>query len=178
MTVQYKKVNYSSDITEIGVVSDTHIPTRGRVIPSGLFELFDAVGLILHAGDLVGEQVLDELKALGPVEAVAGNMDPMMLQSRLGRLKLVEVGSVKIGLLHGDIGGPKVDYDQVLELFQPEKPQAVVFGHLHQPVEELYRETLFFNPGSLVDPRRELRPTCGLLHLNNSSIRSEIVYLD
>ncbi|MGM0652440.1 MAG: YfcE family phosphodiesterase [Bacillota bacterium] len=178
MTVQYKKVDYSSDIKEIGVVSDTHIPTRGRVMPNYLFDLFDKVDLILHAGDLVDEQVLEELKALAPVEAVAGNMDPVMLQSRLGRLKLLKVGQVKIGLLHGDIGGPKVDYEQVLELFRPHRPQAVVFGHLHQPVEEIYEKTLFFNPGSLIDPRRGSSPTCGLLHLDNASVRSEIVYLD
>ncbi len=178
MTVQYKTVNYSSDITEIGVVSDTHIPTRGRAVPNSLFDLFETVGLILHAGDLVDEQVLDELNVIAPVEAVAGNMDPVMLQSRLGRLKLIEVGAVKIGLLHGDVGGHRVDFDQVLELFYPEQPRVIVFGHLHQPVEEQYKGVLFFNPGSLIDPRREPRPTCGILHLENSSVRSEIIYFD
>ncbi len=178
MIVQYKTVNNISDIKEIGVVSDTHIPTRGRAVPNSLFDIFETVGLILHAGDLVDEQVLDELKAIAPVEAVAGNMDPVMLQSRLGRLKLIEVGTVKIGLLHGDVGGPRVDYDQVLQLFHPEKPQVIVFGHLHQPVEEQYKGTLFFNPGSLIDPRRQPRPTCGLLRLDGSAVNSKIIYLD
>lgn len=178
MTVQYKKVKYDDEIRIIGVISDTHIPTRGRIIPPGLYDLFEEVGLILHAGDLVDEQVLDEFKALAPVEAVAGNMDPVMLQSRLGRLKLVEVGAVKIGLLHGDVSGHKIDYEQVLGLFQPAKPQAVVFGHLHQPVAEQYNDTLFFNPGSLIDPRRTPYPSCGLLHLDGSKIRSEIIYFD
>ncbi len=178
MAVQYKKVKYDSDIKIIGVIADTHIPTRGRIIPPGLYGIFEDVGLILHAGDLVDEQVLDEFKVLSPVEAVAGNMDPVMLQSRLGRLKLIEVGSVKIGLLHGDISGHRINYDQVLELFLPEKPQAVVFGHLHQPVEDYYKETLFFNPGSLIDPRRSPHPSCGLLQLNGSDISSEIIYFD
>lgn len=178
MTVQYKKVKYSGDIKKIGVISDTHIPTRGRVIPPDLYDLFEGVGLILHAGDLVDEQVLDEFKALAPVEAVAGNMDPVMLQSRLGRLKLIEVGAVKMGLLHGDVSGHKIDYDQILQLFLPEKPQAVVFGHLHQPVEEQHNDTLFFNPGSLIDPRRTPYPSCGILHLDGPEIRSEIIYFD
>ena len=178
MTVQYKKAKYSPEIKKIGVVSDTHIPTRGRIIPPGLYDIFETVGLILHAGDLVDEQVLDDFKALAPVEAVAGNMDPVILQSRLGRLKLIEVGAVKIGLLHGDVSGHRIDYDQVLELFLPDKPQAVVFGHLHQPVEEQYNETLFFNPGSLIDPRRTPHPSCGLLHLDGSEVRSEIIYFD
>jgi len=178
MTVQYKKVKYNAEIKKIGVISDTHIPTRGRIIPPGLYDLFETVGLILHAGDLVDEQVLDEFKALAPVEAVAGNMDPVRLQSRLGRLKLIEVGKIKIGLLHGDVSGHRIDYDQVLELFRPEKLQAVVFGHLHQPVEELYNEILFFNPGSLIDPRRSPYPSCGLLHLDGSEVCSEINYFD
>lgn len=178
MTVQYKKVKYNNEVTKIGVISDTHIPTRGRIIPPGLYDYFEEVGLILHAGDLVDEQVLEEFSALAPVEAVAGNMDPVMLQSRLGRLKLIEVGSVKIGLLHGDVSGHRINYDDVLELFLPEKPQVVVFGHLHQPVEEHYNETLFFNPGSLIDPRRTPYPSCGLLQLDGTAIRSEIIYFN
>lgn len=181
MAIEYKKAKYRDDVKKIGVISDTHIPARGKVIPSNLYNLFEGVDLILHAGDLVDEQVLDEFNSLAPVEAVAGNMDPVMLHSRLGRLKLIEVGPVKpvkIGLLHGDVSGHKIDYDYLLELFLPEKPDVVVFGHLHQPVEEHYNETLFFNPGSLIDPRRNHYPSCGLLHLDGSAIHSEIIYFE
>lgn len=176
--VQYRTVSYGSEVKEIGVVSDTHIPTRGRRLPSEIFNLFDGVQLIMHAGDLVDETVLGDLRTLAPVEAVAGNMDPVHLQSRLGRLKVVEIGAVKIGLLHGDIGGSRFNYDQALELFRPVKLQAVVFGHLHKPVVEKRRDILFFNPGSLVDPRHSPTATCGRLMVENGEVSGEIIYIN
>ena len=35
----------------IGVISDTHIPERAKKIPDKVYELFEDVDLILHAGD-------------------------------------------------------------------------------------------------------------------------------
>lgn len=176
--VQYRTVSYGSEVTEIGVVSDTHIPTRGRRLPPQIFNLFEGVQLILHAGDLVDEKVLDELRALAPLEAVAGNMDPVHLQSRLGRLKVVEVGSVKLGLLHGDVGGARFNYEQALGLFRPANLQVVVFGHLHRTVVEKRGDVLFFNPGSLVDPRHSPEATCGRLVIKNGEVSGEIISID
>lgn len=175
----YKIVNYGDDIKLIGVVSDSHIPSRGRHLPPQLFNLFEKVQLILHAGDLVEEYIIDELKAIAPVEAVAGNMDPVQLDKKLGRFKLLCIGQeLKIGLLHGDISGRRLDYEHALKLFEPHHPGAVVFGHLHMPVDEKYQGILFFNPGSLIDPRRPGIPSCGLLRISGSNIDSEILYLE
>ncbi len=147
-------------------------------MPAEIFNVLAGVQLILHAGDLVDEQVIDELSALAPVEAVAGNMDPVQLQSRLGRLKLVKIGDVSIGMLHGDLGGRRLDFDYVKELFRPEEPRVIVFGHLHEPVREEHNGMLIFNPGSLVDPRRSPRPSCGRLVVDGSEISGEIIYFD
>ena len=64
----------------VGVVSDTHIPSRAPAIPPGVFEAFEGVHLILHAGDVSVRAALDELAALAPVHAVAGNIDDASLQ--------------------------------------------------------------------------------------------------
>jgi hypothetical protein len=47
--------------------------------------------LILHAGDVVGAAVLEELERLAPVEAVAGNMDEPELLAALPERRVVEV---------------------------------------------------------------------------------------
>ncbi len=133
--------------------------------------------MILHAGDLVEKSVLDELKILAPVEAVAGNMDPQSLQKSLGRFKLVKIGNVAIGLLHGDLAGRQVSFSLVKEIFDPEKVSALVFGHLHEPVVKEENGILFFNPGSAVDPRRTPQPSCGLLEVEGRTISGIIVYL-
>lgn len=176
--VQIKKAVYGKDIKEIGVVSDTHIPTRGRRLPPEIFNILKDVQLILHAGDLVDENTLFELQTIAPVEAVAGNMDPVHLQAKLGRLKLVEAGGITLGMLHGDAGGRNIKYKEAEELFLPHKPRAIVFGHLHVPVIKEMGGVFFFNPGSLVDPRQEPRATCGKLFIEGERVRGIIYYLD
>ncbi len=170
-------VQYGSDVKMIGVLADTHIPTRGRFMPPQIFRIFNEVQLILHAGDLVDEQVLIELRALAPVEAVAGNMDPPELQTSLGKLKLVEVGGIVIALVHGDLAGHRVNFERLSELFKPIRPRVIIFGHLHEPVNEMHDDILFFNPGSAVDPRRAPKPSCGRLQINGFNVSSEIFYL-
>ncbi len=175
---KFETVEYGSEIKVIGVVSDTHIPSRGRSLPAQLFRLFEKVQLILHAGDIVEEQVIDDLEALAPVEAVAGNMDPIRLRNHLGRYKLIRLGDVSIGLLHGDFGGRSLNYDRAKAIFRPEKPQAIVFGHIHEPVAKEVKGTLFFNPGSAVDPRRDSQPSCGRLLVDGTGVSAEILSIE
>jgi predicted phosphodiesterase len=54
----------------VGLISDTHGLLRPEVFPA-----LAGVELILHAGDVGGEDVLAELAAIAPVRAVYGNTD-------------------------------------------------------------------------------------------------------
>jgi putative phosphoesterase len=165
------KVELDRHIQRIGVVADTHIPTRGKKLPAALFRLLSGVDLILHAGDLVDISVLDDLAALAPVEAVAGNMDPLTLTVKLGRQKLLRIGTLSIGLVHGDgIKG-------VGETFAAFSPDLVVFGHSHIPFYETRGKTTLFNPGSAVDPRGGCRASCGLLRLSADEIRGNLLLI-
>jgi hypothetical protein len=68
---------------KVGVLSDTHVPTIVRALPPAIFDIFKGVDLIMHAGDIVELSVLDELRTIAPVEAVAGNMDDPAAQAGL-----------------------------------------------------------------------------------------------
>lgn len=161
---------------KIGVLSDTHIPNRARGLPREIFEVFQDVNLILHAGDLVQEEVLLDLLSLAPVEAVAGNMDPLDLERRLGEKKLLDLAGVRVGLIHG-YGAKGKTMERAYQAFAGEEPRAVVFGHSHQPCNTLYRGVLMFNPGSPTDKRWEKYPSCGLLTIKDGGITGEIIYL-
>jgi len=161
----------------IGVISDTHIPVRARLLPPELFTLFDGVDLVLHAGDLVEEDVLQELATIAPVEAVAGNMDPWTLHKRLGRKKILELAGYRIGLIHGDNSTDRSKMPQrVLQSFKQDKVDCIIFGHSHQPYHETIHGILLFNPGSPTDRRRESRHSCGLLTLGKS-ITAQLYFL-
>ena len=163
-------------VTRIGLVSDTHIPTRARSLPKALFTVFQDVQLILHAGDLVEARVLAELGTLAPVYAVGGNMDPPEIKARLGRKKLIRIGTHAIGLIHGD-GLAGTTRRRAEEAFAALHPDAIVFGHNHAPLCE-YNSMgiLLFNPGSAVDRRRAPRCSCGILDLEKKAIPGRIVY--
>ncbi len=51
--------------TIVGLISDTH----GLLRPS-VNAAFHGVNLILHAGDVVGDEILDDLLLIAPVHAV------------------------------------------------------------------------------------------------------------
>lgn len=142
-----------------------------------MFEIFSGVQLIIHAGDLVDDSVITELSTIAPIEAVVVNMDPLHLGYKLGRVKLIRIGHLSIGLLHGDLSGRSFNFSRVKELFQPDRPATIVFGHLHEPVAKRANGILYFNPGSAVEPRRAIRPSCGLLAVSDRSVTGDITYL-
>lgn len=162
------------------VLSDTHIPHRAPFLPPQVCAALRQADLILHAGDLASEEVLDELALFAPVEAVHGNMDPREVRRRLPRRKLLEIGGYRVGLVHGD-GGEGWDRSRVPEQALAAFPgaHAVVFGHTHEPLNRQRGATLLFNPGSPTDPRLAPRCSFGWLHLGRGPeepIRGEHVF--
>ena len=158
---------------KIGVVSDTHIPIRTKNLPQQVVKGLEGVDLILHAGDLVDEEVIWLLEEIAPVEAVAGNVDPWDLQGKLGLKKILELNGFKIGLTHGHGGGRGTTVERALLAFT--NVDCIVFGHSHQPYNQFHNGVLLFNPGSSTDRRREPRFSYGLLYLGDK-IRGEIIY--
>src|SRR6185369_13148833 len=102
----------------IGVISDTH----GLVRPQAI-EALDGVDMILHAGDIGNQQVLDTLKDIAPVVAVRGNNDRGEWARGLPEWEVVEVDKVSIYMLH-DV--KEID-------ISPSGFQVVVSVHSHKP---------------------------------------------
>lgn len=156
----------------IGVISDTHVPKKAKAVPESVLAAFRGADLILHAGDLVVAEVLDELQLLAPVVAVAGNNDSPELAERLGLTRLLTLDGYSIGLAHGHVGKGKATVDRALSHFPG--ADCVVFGHSHKPYREMHGATLAFNPGSTVGGIRAPRGSYGMLFLGPSGIRAEI----
>ena len=63
------------DIIRLGIISDTHMPRAADTLPDKVIKGLEGVDMILHAGDITEENVLEELGRIAPIKAVAGNMD-------------------------------------------------------------------------------------------------------
>jgi uncharacterized protein len=140
-------VNNGSDMNRevyvVGLISDTHGLLRPEVAAA-----FEGVHLILHAGDVGGQAVLDALAAIGPVEAVYGNVDDPH-DPLLARERVVTVGGVTIHVSHGhELGRPTPEL--ALARYRGD---VVVFGHTHRAVIVRDGDRIGMNPGA-AGPRR------------------------
>jgi putative phosphoesterase len=163
----------------IGIVADTHIREGGRPLPTALLAALEGVDMILHAGDICCQEVLDRLSAIAPIVAVHGNVDPPEVQKGLpARVVMVREG-VRIGLTHGHLGRGATTPDRALAQFlDVELLNMIVFGHSHIPWHETRNGVLLLNPGSPTQPRRQPRPTFGLLDVENGQLSASIVAFD
>ena len=141
----------------IGVVSDTHLPRFGRVLPRALVEGLTTppVDLILHLGDFTGLEVPALFEALAPFDGVAGNNDGPDLHARMPEVARAELAGVRVAVLHDS--GPAAGRDARMAARFPDV-DLLVFGHSHIPWDGRSGRLRLLNPGSPTDRRRQ--PAC------------------
>ena len=134
-----------------------------------------AADLVLHAGDFVSSGFLEELRGLGPpVEGVSGNMDEPALKAALPKQQVVEMGGLRIGMVHD--AGPRVGREARLAA-RFEDCEAVVYGHTHVPQVERFQHLWVLNPGSPTDRRKQPVHSMIVLRLRGRRITPELVTL-
>ena len=137
----------------VGVLADTHVPSRGRRWGTEpVIRFFERArpDLILHAGDAGHMSILNELQDVAPTISVRGNADPLDLIDALPDQWRVTIGRRTILLLHGDRGRSAI---ATARAAAGAGIDLVVFGHSHQPLIELAGPTILFNPGSPTERR-------------------------
>jgi putative phosphoesterase len=155
----------------VGVLSDTHVPAAARVLPPAVFELFKNVDLILHAGDIVDLSVIEELRAIAPVEAVAGNMDNAEAHLKFPSKKVLHLGAFKIGLIHGKY---KIDVQREMIRKEFDAIDLIVYGHSHTPFWGKVDGVYYLNPGSPTDKRYTPFNSIALLEVGDE-LNAEII---
>jgi putative phosphoesterase len=161
----------------IGLISDTHVPSRARCIPKSVFRVFEEVDYIVHAGDLVELAVIDELEQLAPVLAVQGNMDGPEVRGSLPKLNSFNLMNWKIGVMHDP--GAMFGMNKMRDVAKQNSFNVLVYGHTHNPSIKWEDKVLYINPGSPTDPESHFinKLTVGLLRVTKEGIVPELVQL-
>ena len=153
---------------KVVVLSDTHIRRGGsRRLPDDVYRAIASVDAILHAGDMVTGDLLEELAGFAPVHAVLGNNDRDLVGA-LPETRLLDLVGVRVAMIH-DSGPSKGRAGRMRRRF----PDAdlVVFGHSHIPIDELGIDgQRLFNPGSPTERRRQPHRTFGVLDLADGEV--------
>jgi putative phosphoesterase len=165
-------------VTRVVVLSDTHIRTGGRRrLPDGAYRALDGADVVLHAGDIVTAELLDELSGFAPTHAVLGNNDVDPALAHLPETRLEVIDDVAVAMVHDS--GPRAGREGRLRRWFPDA-DVVVFGHSHIPWNQPGAGgQLLFNPGSPTERRAQPHHTIGLLDLDAGRVaRHEVVIVD
>jgi putative phosphoesterase len=159
----------------VAVISDTHLPRGARRLPDECVERLRRADLILHAGDVVRVEALEELRALGPpLAAVHGNVDEPALQRLLPAELVVEAEGARIGIVH-DAGRRAGREARLVARFPG--CGAVVYGHSHLPQVERHDGIWILNPGSPTERRRAPQRTMIELRVEDGAVEPDLIPL-
>ena len=156
----------------IGVLSDTHLNVPSDKLIKIIDMYFKDTDMILHAGDIVGEEVLNAFSGRD-LRAVMENMDSAAIKKILPRKQVIKIGKFKIGLTHG-AGSPTFTEMDLMGEF--EDVDCIVYGHTHSPANHLVDGILFFNPGALAGRRNANGGSIGILEIDDK-VRGRIIRL-
>ena len=149
----------------LGLISDTH----GLLRP-GVHRALTGVELILHAGDVGGSTILEELNLIAPVRAVFGNTDPPDEPGLVHEI-VIEVGGLRVHVSHGhEVGSPTP-----VKLAARYDADVVVYGHTLRPRVTRPEGRLFVNPGAAGAKRFNISPSVGKLTIANGIAEIEII---
>lgn len=129
---------------KIGLISDTH-----GYLDTKVFNYFDQVDEIWHAGDIGTMEILDKLRTFKPTLAVWGNIDGGELRTECREGEIVEREGVRVLITH--IAGNPPRYNQkVLAYVKRYHPKLLICGHSHilKVMPDKENKLLFMNPGA------------------------------
>jgi putative phosphoesterase len=150
----------------LGAVGDIHGNLAGLRMALNQMGRID---VLLFTGD--GYRDLSQMKAELDVAitGVAGNCD---FVSAYPAQQVIVVAGYRILITHGHLYGVKQGLTRLAIAGQAAAADLVVFGHTHQPLDELWKNVRLFNPGSLSAGRSGSAPSYGLIELDQAGIRT------
>lgn len=145
------------------IISDTHKRMEH------FYEVMEQVGpldLLIHCGDVEGNEDIIAETAGCRVEMVAGNND---FFSELTLEREFRIGKYQIWVTHGHNYYVSMGNSILKEEARAKGVNIVFYGHTHKPLLDLAGDVMVVNPGSLSYPRQDSRkPSFVLMEIDRS----------
>ncbi len=147
---------------KILIMSDTHRRT-GNI--RDLKKQVGEVDMVIHLGDVCGDEEI--VKSLFPCEIhmVAGNCD---YGADLPMEETFMIGNKKVFITHGHRYSVNYGTERLQQLIKEEGYDIVMYGHTHVRRIERYGGSYIVNPGSLSMPRDGGMPSFLLLDFDKN----------
>lgn len=138
----------------VGVISDTHDLLRQEVINN-----LKNCEIILHAGDVCNQTILERLQQIAPTIVVRGNNDKK-LPENIPKVVSGELEGIRYTMVHDKRDIPK----------DTQGVDLIIFGHSHKYYEECLKGVYYLNPGSCGKSRFSLPLTMAIIEVVNREI--------
>ena len=157
------------------MIADTHVPLRARDLPAQVWDEVTKADVVLHAGDWVALELLDELESRSArLVACWGNNDGPALRARLPERADVTLSGVRFTVVH-DTGAATGRETRMSRLYP--HSEVLVFGHSHIPWDTTTKTGLrLLNPGSPTDRRRQPFCTYMTASVDNGSLTLVVLH--
>ena len=150
--------------TRVGLISDTH----GLLRPEAL-DFLRGSDHIIHAGDIIGPEILPPLQAIAPLTVVRGNNDQGAWARDIPETAVLRLGAIAIYVIH-DLKELPIDPATA-------GMRVVVSGHTHKPMRGERDGVLYLNPGSAGRRRFSLPISVGELLVDADQVSARLVTL-
>ena len=145
------------------IVSDTHGSVRNF---DEVIEREKDIDMMLHLGDVEGDDNYMETILKCPVHIVGGNND---FFSRIPNEIEIRIGKYKVFMTHGHGYHVSTDTRRLKQAARARSADIVMYGHTHRPDIDLEDDVIVINPGSLSYPRQSGRKaTYIIMEIGNS----------
>ncbi|MDO5293230.1 MAG: metallophosphoesterase family protein [bacterium] len=141
----------------VAILSDTHGLLREEVR-----EELKKADIILHAGDINTQAIVDEMKSYAPLYIVRGNNDKEWAASIPESIR-VTIEGVRFFMVHNKKHIPK-DLSEV---------DVIVYGHSHKYEEKEEEGVFMLNPGSCGKRRFDLEITMAVMTIEDGKFDIE-----
>lgn len=147
----FREIANKDIVVRVLIVSDTH-RSMGTFLE--LAEKWAPLDLVIHCGDIEGDEYVVWEAVDCPVEIVQGNND---FFSDLPRERQLEIGKYQVLITHGHQYHVSTGHEFLAKEAAARRIDMVMYGHTHRPVIEKVGSVLVMNPGSLTYPRQSNR---------------------